>query len=178
MLRVLIAGLVAGFAMFAWEAVGHMLLPLGEMGISRLDNEVAVRDALQATIGDAEGLYLFPATTPGGPPPGPGVSGLLMYHPAPGSPFNPLTFVCELAIELIQGVALALVMSALASQALASRVGAAILVGVAAAVATEASYTVWYGFPWSYLFAQMVVVIVGYAAAGLVIAIMVRPREA
>src|SRR5215510_12516997 len=124
MLRVLIAGLIGGFAMFAWEAVGHMLLPFGEMGISRLDNEVAVRDALQATIGDAEGLYLFPAMTPGGPPPGPGVSGLLMYHPAPGAPFNPLTFVWELAIELIQGVALALVMSALASRALVSRVGA------------------------------------------------------
>lgn len=176
MRRILIAGLLGGLAMFAWESVAHMLLPFGEMGISRLENEVAVRDALQATIGDPRGLYLFPWYEMGGPDPAPGVAGLLMYHPAPADLFNPLTFVWELGVELIQGVLLALVLNAMAAGALTQRVGVAVLVGVAASIATQAGYTIWYGFPWIYLLGQMVVVVVGYALAGFIITLMVKPR--
>ena len=31
--RVLTAGLLAGLAMFVWESVAHMVLPLGELGM-------------------------------------------------------------------------------------------------------------------------------------------------
>jgi hypothetical protein len=174
--RIVIAGLAAGLVIFLWEAIAHMALPFGQMGISQLENEVAVRDALQATIGDARGLYLFPWVDFGGPEPAPGVAGMLMYHPAPADLFNPLTFVWELGVDLAQGVALALVLSVLGVTGIVRRAGYAALIGFAAVLGTTSGYTIWYGFPLSYLIAQFIVLMVGYALAGGTIAFMLRVK--
>src|SRR6185295_19088950 len=81
MKRLLIAGVLAGLAMFVWEAVAHTVTPLGEMGLSTLPNEAAVRAALAAQLGGADGLYFFPYVEMGQEPSA-GPSGLLLYHPA------------------------------------------------------------------------------------------------
>ena len=100
-MRILLAGILGGIVMFVWTSIAHMALPLGEAGINEIPNESAVLSAMQSSIGDKTGLYIFPGLGVGknatreekseamkqmqqriaaNP------SGILMYHP-PGRPF-------------------------------------------------------------------------------------------
>ena len=46
--------------MFLWTSIAHMALPLGEAGINEIPNESAVLGAMQGSMGDKTGLYIFP----------------------------------------------------------------------------------------------------------------------
>ena len=59
--RILLAGILAGIVMFIWNFIAHDLLPLGEMGIREFPEEAPLLDAMKTNLGDAGGLYLFPA---------------------------------------------------------------------------------------------------------------------
>ena len=59
-MRILLAGILGGIAMFVWTSIAHMALPLGEAGINEIPNESAVLGAMQSSIGDKTGLYIFP----------------------------------------------------------------------------------------------------------------------
>jgi hypothetical protein len=61
MKRIPLAALFAGIAMFAWESVAHLALPLGQSGIHELPNELAMLGAMHSTLGETSGLYFFPA---------------------------------------------------------------------------------------------------------------------
>src|SRR5690242_8940730 len=58
--RILLAGLLGGLALFVWEFVAHMALPLGEAGVKALANEKAVIAYLKENVKE-EGFYFFPA---------------------------------------------------------------------------------------------------------------------
>ena len=58
--RIILAAVLGAIAMFIWMFVAHMVLPLGEAGISELPNETTVLDALQTNISDKPGIYMFP----------------------------------------------------------------------------------------------------------------------
>ena len=55
-MRILVAGVLGGIAMFVWTSIAHMALPLGEAGINKIPNESAVLGAMQGNIGDKTGL--------------------------------------------------------------------------------------------------------------------------
>jgi hypothetical protein len=85
--RVFLAGLLGGAAMFGWSSVAHLALPLAKVGIQEIPNEPATLRALQTSLGQSSGLYLYPALgsdsaaeyarkVASNP------SGLLIYHPA------------------------------------------------------------------------------------------------
>jgi hypothetical protein len=118
-MKILLAGILGGVAMFIWTSIAHMFLPLGEAGIREIPNESTVLSAMQSNIGEETGLYIFP---------GPGVgknatreekneamkhmgekmaanpSGILMYH-APGRPFTLGKWLgIELGTELLEAV--------------------------------------------------------------------------
>jgi hypothetical protein len=171
--RVLIAGVLAGLAMFFWEMIAHMALPLGEMGISTLPDEAAVRQALEAQLGGADGLYFYPDMRGGGEPSA-GPWGLLLYHPQLN--FSYAAMGWEALTEVVQGLALAFVISLAAVSDFGRRMTIAALVGVAAAVCTSPSYTIWYGFPASYTLGQMITAFGDYLVGGVVIAAMLRSR--
>src|SRR5437588_13032667 len=60
MKRLLLAGLLGGLALFVWESVAHMALPLGEAGVKSLPNEAPVLAGLKQNIQEP-GFYFFPA---------------------------------------------------------------------------------------------------------------------
>ena len=171
--RILIAGVLAGLAMFVWEAVAHMLLPFGEMGVSALPHEDAVRQALAAQLGGADGLFFYPDMRPGTEPSA-GPWGLLLYHP--NLSFSWSVMVWEALTEIVQGLALAFLIGLAAATDFGRRVAIALMVGVAAAFCTSPSYTIWYGFPANYTVGQMVVALGDYLFGGLVIAALLRSR--
>jgi hypothetical protein len=177
--RVLIAGILGGIAMYIWSTVAHVALPLGRVGFSRMPNEAAVLAAAQASNGEKDGLYFFPWVDPKDPqmmqkmdaamkanP-----SGLLVYHPAGHGVTD---MVKPMVIEFIKEVVQALVAAFLLSLAMVptywGRVGFVALIGFAAAITTNVSYWLWYGFPADYTVAAFIIEFVDYVAAGLAIA--------
>jgi hypothetical protein len=175
MKRILIAGVLAGLAMFVWESVAHMLLPFGEMGISSLPNDEAMRAALAAQLGGADGLFFYP-TIQMDQTPTPGPWGLLLYHPQ--WTFSWSVMGWEAATELVQGVALALIVGMAAAASFGKRLGIAILVGIAAAFCVSPSYTIWFGFPVTYTAGQMIVALGDYVIGGALIAWLLKPKAA
>jgi hypothetical protein len=173
MRRIVIAGLLAGLAMFFWEMVAHMMLPLGELGVSTLPNEEAVRQALAAQLGHAEGLYFYPDMRAGGTP-SPGPWGLLVYHPQ--WDFSWAVIGWEVLTELVQGLALAWLIGIAAVQVFGRQMTIAALVGVAAAFCVSPGYTIWYGFPLNYTLGQMIVAFGDYLIGGAVVAALSRAR--
>lgn len=179
--RLLIAGLVGGIAMFIWSALAHTALPLGETGLDMVGPDSTVAAALQAELGDKAGLYGFPGVA-GNPHEDEaamaamtekmktGASGLIVYHQPGYNP--PMTTLMgkEFALELVQSLILAWLLTRLAVSGLGARTTAAALVGVAVALSTNGSYWNWWGFPADYTLAAMVIQIVGYTVAGLAIA--------
>jgi hypothetical protein len=169
MKRILIAGVLAGLAMFVWEAAAHMALPFGEMGLSALPDEPATRAALAGQLGAADGLYFFPDMR-ANPNPAAGPWGLLLYHPQLS--FSWAVMGWEALTELVQGLALALLLGMAQVAGFGRRLGIATLVGIAAAFCTSPSYTIWYGFPAAYTLGQMVVALGDYVVGGAVIALL------
>src|SRR5207237_7030381 len=86
-------------AMFIWASIAHTVLPLGYTGFREIPNENAVFVAMQASLGHASGLYIFPGLGAGPNPTtaqrnaamktyepklAANPSGILIYHP-PGA---------------------------------------------------------------------------------------------
>jgi len=78
MKRVALAGVLAGLALFLWESVAHMMLPLGEMGFRAVPNDQAFAAFMKEQFRDA-GLYIFRAMQQ--PPPKGTPAGVLVVHP-------------------------------------------------------------------------------------------------
>src|SRR5439155_7077615 len=138
LMKILLAGILGGIVMFIWTSIAHMFLPLGEAGISEIPNESAVLSAIQSSIGERTGLYIFP---------GPGVgknatrqekheamkhmgekmatnpSGILMYH-APGRPmaFGKLLGI-EFGTELLEAILVVFLLAQTSIASFAGRVG-------------------------------------------------------
>ena len=47
MRRIVLGGILAGLALFLWESIAHMMLPLGEMGFKVMPNEPAFAAVLK-----------------------------------------------------------------------------------------------------------------------------------
>jgi hypothetical protein len=178
-MRVLIAGILGGVAMYIWSTIAHVALPLGQMGFSQMPNEAAVLAAAQASNGAKDGLYFFPWVDPKDPqlmqkmdaamkahP-----SGLMIYHP-PGHGVTDMAgpMIMEFLKELAQALIAAFLVSLATVSTYWGRVGFVALIGVAAAMTTSVSYWIWYGFPANYSLANMTIEFVDYVAAGLAIA--------
>src|SRR5712691_3448233 len=167
-----------------------MVLPLGEAVIREIPEEQTVVAAMQTSIGNKTGLYIFP---------GPGVgenathhekqeamrkameklktgpSGILMYNSA-----RPFTFGrylgIEFATELLEAILAVFLLAQTRIASFGGRVGFVTLTGILAAIATNISYWNWYRFPPVYTVSYMSIQIVGFLFVGLVAALVLRKK--
>jgi uncharacterized membrane protein YkgB len=190
-MKIVLAGVLGGIAMFIWTSIAHMFLPLGEAGIAEIPNESAVLSAMQSNIGNQTGLYIFP---------GPGVgknatrqekneamkhmaekmaanpSGILMYH-APGRPFTFGKWLgIEFATELLESILVVFLLAQTTILSFAGRIGFVLVAGILAAIATNVSYWNWYGFPCLYTASYMFIQIIGFLCVGIVAAFVLPKR--
>jgi len=192
-MKILLAGILGGIVMFIWTSIAHMFLPLGEAGISEIPNESAVLSAMQSSIGERTGLYIFP---------GPGVgknatrqekheamkhmaekmaanpSGILMYHP-PGRPMALGKWLgIEFGTELLEAILVVFLLAQTSIASFAGRAGFVLVAGILAAIATNVSYWNWYGFPCVYTAGYMFIQIIGFLCVGIVAGFVLRKTPA
>jgi hypothetical protein len=191
-MRVLLAGILGGIVMFVWTSIAHMALPLGEAGIGEIPNESAVLSAMQSSMGDKTGLYIFPGLGVGknatreekneamkqmqqriaaNP------SGILMYHP-PGRQFAfGKSLVIEFSTEMLQAILVIWLLAQTRIGSLAGRLGFVLIAGILAAITTNVSYWNWYGFPGGYTASYMLIEIVGFVLVGVIAGLVLRQRS-
>ncbi len=189
-MKILIAGILGGIAMFIWSFVAHDLLPLGEIGMREFTDEAPVLDALKTNLGDAGGLYHFP-----GHKAGPnatrqekndamrramekaasGPSGMLIYHPTREFSFGKLLGV-EFVTELLEAILVVFLLTQTKIDTFGGRVGFVLVAGILAALATNVSYWNWYGFPCVYTASYMFIQIIGFLCVGIVAALVLGKR--
>jgi hypothetical protein len=169
-MRILIAGILGGIAMYVWASVAHVATPLGSMGLSAVPNEAAVTVAMHRNLGDRPGLYIVPYMAGGKSPDALKTSptALLAYQPPGAGGMTPGRLGFEFGLEVAEALLLALVLSA--ASGFGARMGAALAVGLTAAMATNFSYWNWYGFSLDYTLANAFTELVKFVLAGLVIA--------
>jgi hypothetical protein len=177
--------------MFVWTSIAHMALPLGEAGINEIPNESVVLSAMQSSIGDNTGLYIFPGLGVGknatreqkneamkqmqqriaaNP------SGILMYHP-PGRQFAfGKALAIEFSTEVLQAILVIWLLAQTSIGSFAGRVGFVFIAGILAAITTNVSYWNWYGFPGVYTASYMLIEIVGFVLVGVAAALVLRKR--
>ncbi len=188
-MRIFLAALLGGIAMFIWSSIAHMALPLGEAGLRDVPNESLLR-SLQTQIGSEAGLYLLPGFGLG---PNPTCaqkreamkhyeeraqrypSGLLMYFPAGGRPMIMGKWLSvEFATEFFETLLVVFLLSLTRLVSFGGRVGFFLVAGILAAIATNISYWNWYGFPATYTAAYIFTQLVGFLCAGLVAALVLK----
>jgi hypothetical protein len=177
-MRLLIAAVIGGIAMYVWSAVAH-LSPLAMVGIHPMPNEGVVVAALKLNLGDSRGTYVFPMQVPGADASKTTAQGLLAYTPNAPAGVSPRQLGVEFGLELVEALLMAGV-AALAAGGFGRRLGAALLVGLIAAITTNASYWNWYGFGLDYTLASGFIELVKYVVAGLAIAVVLgrKPKPA
>lgn len=183
-MRIVIAGIIGGIAMFVWTSIAHMVLPLGQIGFGQIPNERPVLSAMQQSIGSRSGLYFFPWTdmkssdamaqheakikiNP---------SGLLLYHPPGASGMTAKMLIVEFVKEAVVAIIAAFLLAQTILFSYWARVGFVGLVGLAAGLTTNVSYWNWYGFPGNYTAAYAATDIIGYIVVGLAIAAILKRR--
>jgi len=182
MKRILLAGVLAGLAMYLWSSVAHVALPLGTVGLEQIPNEQSVLTSMSGNLSHS-GLYFFPFMSPGtsmqqqveklktSP------SGLLIYHPA-GAPGMTMTMLgTELLTEIVVSILAVWLLSKTRIASFGGRVAFVTVVGLTAAIMTNIPYWNWYGFPLSYTASYGFTQIVGFIVAGLVAAKMIKTSE-
>jgi hypothetical protein len=185
MVRILIAGIGGGFAMFVVMSMLHLSF-VAQIGFSQMPDDAPVLAALQTATANKPGLYIYPSvdmtskdamdkayaarkTNP---------SGILIYQ-APGAPgMTAGILLSEFATEIVQSLLAALLLSLTAIATYGGRVGFVGLVALVSTITTNISYHIWYAYPLSYTLANMGIELVSFLAAGLVIAAIVKPKMA
>jgi hypothetical protein len=190
-MRILLAGILGEIAMFVWTSIAHMALPLREAGINEIPNESVVLGAMQSSMGDNAGLYIFPGLGVGknasrqekneamkqmqqriaaNP------SGILMYHP-PGRQFAfGKSLAVEFSTEVLQAILVIWLLAQTRIGSFAGRVGFVLVAGILASITTNVSYSNWYGFPGIYTASYMLIEIVGFLLVGVIAGLVLRKR--
>jgi hypothetical protein len=189
--RILLAGLLGGLALYAWETVAHLALPLGEAGVRALPNEAPVLDGLKRNI-PAAGFYFFPA-----PPPTVGMtaqqrrqaqqtaadrmrhgpSGIMVVHPDGIDMISPRQLVTQFGSDVFAMLVAAVLIAYVPGAGFGTRLFLVALTGLFPVLRSGVAYWNWYGFPTAYLLAQATIHVVGALAGGLVLAALVKPSS-
>jgi hypothetical protein len=188
--RILLAGLLGAVAMFAWTAIAHMALPLGEASVQNTMDDDALLSALKSTVKNKDGLYIYP--TMGLPPDATHAqqsaamekypekleknpSGFFIFHPAGSRPMNMGKFMTiEFITELCEALLAVWLLAQTRIVTFGGRIGFVTAAGIMAAISTNVSYWNWWGFPTVYTASYMFIQLVGFFLVGLVAALMFR----
>ena len=179
-MRVFIAGLLGGIVFFAWGAVAHMALPIGEMGMHMATAEDPILAALHENL-PGEGVYIVPGFDMNKQP---GEAAAKAY--AEKSRTNPYAFIVYqptgrdntdmgsmLGIQAATDIASALLVAwvlSLGAAGFGRRVAAAGALGLFSWLTVSAPYWNWYRFTDAFTLGSLLEQVLGWLLAGAAIA--------
>lgn len=186
-MRLILAGILGGIVMFAWGALSHTVLQIGDSGVKMLPNEAAVVESLKANITEP-GYYFAPGMDmqhqaseaeqaawtekyKAGP------TAIIVYQPTGREPMPPKLLLVELASNVVACLIVAFLLS-MGMFSFIGRVISATLIGVTGWVSIMVSYWNWYRYPDAFVLAEGIDQVVSWFLAGLAIAIIIRPKAA
>jgi hypothetical protein len=188
MLRLILAGILGGIVMFAWGAVFHMFIPIGKGGVKMLPNEEAVMANFKQNVPDA-GVYIVPGMANMDNPSAEeqaawaaridrGPTAFFVYNPN-GRPPEMLRWMgIELASDIVACLVVAFMFLLTGATTFVGRVTISMLIGLTAWLSINISYWNWYRFPKEMIIAEGIDQVVGWLAAGIIIAIFMKPKAA
>jgi hypothetical protein len=188
MTKITVGGVLAGIVMFIWSFIGHMLLPIGYMGLSTTPGEDAVLAAMKANA-SSDGLYILPgdeymkslnkpmaeqqkameAMNAKSKQAG---SAIIIYHPGGAPELNPKMFGLEFLSDVIACWIFAFALWAAMPRipSFAMRVWLVTIMGLLPFVVCDFSYWNWYGYPGRFMLAEVLDYSVGAVFAGMFLA--------
>jgi hypothetical protein len=179
-MRVFLAGLIGGIVVFAWGAVAHMALGIGDMGMKAPTNEAAVLSALKDGL-PSEGVYFLPYLDPAKMQDAEATKAYSAH--ALTSPFayvvyqpqglDPMDMSRNLPTQFISDTLSALVVAfvlALGNFSFSRRVLIAGALGLFAWLTISVPYWNWYRFPLDLTVANLIEQVVGWLLGGAAIA--------
>jgi hypothetical protein len=175
--RILLAGILGGFALFMWGGLSHMVLGLGLVGVQNMPQPQPVMDALKTAVPQS-GFYFFPPVDAAGkvaPDKAGGPHGIMIYNAAGAG--APMTGQLEKECALNIGMALfAAFMLSLASgvTGFVSRVAFVTMLGLMVGLMTNVQYWNWYGFPLNYTVVGVFNDVIGFLIVGLIAAAIIK----
>jgi hypothetical protein len=192
--KILLTALLGGIVMFMWEGLAHEVLGLGEAGVRGLDHEAAVVANIKDNVKEP-GLYIFPggemlnpsltaaqkeaATKKAMEQYRAGPSGIMVVHPEGIDAESPRHFIDQCLFDvLVMLVAAILLALATGITSFGGRLLFVTLIGLVPTLNAEFPYWNWYGFPTVYIMSQALIHLVGFMAAGLVAAWLMKPSTA
>ena len=176
-MRILIAGILGGLAMYVWLSVAH-LSPLGQVGVHALPNGDAMIAQIEDAAGGKAGLYFVPDHMSAKPSSAAGPFALVSFTPNAPTGLSPAQLTFEFFSELVEALLAAWLLAQAGLAAYGARVAFVTGIGVVAAILAEAPYWNWYSFPLDYSLVNAAMQIVGFFVAGLVMAWYLKPKAA
>jgi hypothetical protein len=190
--RILLAALLGGLALFAWESVAHLMTPLGEMGFKTLDDEATVLPVLKTTVHDS-GFYFFPAPQyragmssaeksaamdaamqkyQQGP------SGMILILRNGATAMTPQQLLTQFVADLVAMLIAAILLAQLGpGVSFARKLSLFALLALFPTLRMGVPWVNWYHFPNSLFAAQFIVDFAGFLIAGLIVAKLVQSRS-
>lgn len=186
MKRILMGTIAGALVIFMWGALVHLVLPLGNAGMSPLPHETVSTKALNLAINEP-GLYVFPWMDMTGEYSDQeykewqeayreGPVGMLFYKPRGGDPMAAHYFINEILTDLAASLLACLLLS-LTTLAYLGRMLFVGGLGLFSWVTSSIPYWNWYGFPADFTLAAGAGMVLGWLLAGVVIAAIVKPEE-
>ena len=185
--RIVLAGVAAGVAMFAWGTISHVVLPLGEVGIKEMPNEEPVLAAMREHLREP-GFYYYPGMRGDRSAAGQetwakkarqGPLGIVVHRPAGGGAMEPGQLLTELGTNILAALVAAFLLSWVggALAGFGARVLFVTTLGLLPGLEVDLSYWNWYGFPTNYTLAAIADHLLGWTAAGLVLAAILKEPQ-
>jgi len=180
--RTILGGVAGGVVAFAWGALAHVILPIGDLGIRVLPNEEPLVAAMEDGITEP-GFYFFPGFDMKGSDAAmkaweakyrAGPRGVIAYSPYGDKPSSPRRLAAQLAGDVAAGLVAAVVLS-LVGGTFRRRLLAVTLMGCFAWLAISVPFWNWYCFPGDFTAGQAIDGIVAWFLGGLALARIVRP---
>ena len=182
-MRILIAGILGGIAMFIWGAVAHTVLPLGEAGMHVGTPSAATLAALKQDSGGAgAGIYMLPSPTNEvmadekamqafASEHGNDAYAFVVYQPGGNPVMSDMgpALIKQFASDTLAALVVAFVL-ALGAFGFGKRVMIAGALGLFSWLTISVPYWNWYLFPLDFTLANLVEQVVGWLIAGAAMA--------
>jgi hypothetical protein len=185
--KILLGGLVGGVVVFVMSGIFHMATNLGETGIKVFPNEDAVLSNLRSSIPDS-GLYIFPGADMSAQKSSAsqaaylekyknGPTGILAYTRGGNDLQFGKLLVNQFLFSLVAGLIVAWILGAtVSSTTYGSRVLIVCLASLFGGMVYTLPYWNWYGFPLTYVIAEIGTWVASWLVGAFAMAAIVKPK--